>query len=158
MHNFRDKDHAESLLQMAKDHIKTCHINGKMPGQHLFNMVADAEAYLAGEVSIEGIAGAQVFGHPQDTNLFVGIYGNFIPIKVSSIQVIERKLEQVQVVYDSLNKSIAETQYKAKQGDRKAKITVKSANFEESILARDLLRTETIPELNRLYKIFKGRK
>lgn len=149
---FKSKEHAEQIRQIANDQIATHKANGSQPPQHLINKVADAGEYLStGNVS-EGVAGEQVFGHPEATNIYPGKYGNLIPIRASNREGVESRIDRAQKLFDEIAQDTAKVRYAASNGDKKAKAEMKTSRFSEKETIMELLRNETMPALNRLLK------
>jgi len=141
---------------MAADQIETIRQKGEQPRRNLIDTVAAADEYLStGKVS-EGLAGEQVFGHPQATNVMPQKYGNLIPIRATSREAVEKRLNQAQALFDELAQDIGKVQWAAKQGDKKAKAALKSKNMTEKETVKELLRDETLPALERMLKQFPG--
>jgi hypothetical protein len=113
-------------------------------------------ARLSGASLPRGIASALVFGHPQATTVHPETYGHLVPIVATSVDSIERRLQETQEHFARLSQLIAKVQDTAKNGKgaakKRAQQELKSHNFAEAQVVRDLLHTETRTELNRLLR------
>jgi|GEM_PF-1165837 len=127
----------QDKIQIVKDQIATRKANKQKVPQHLYDKLNEWTALLEGrEKPGESVVSLEVFGHPSATNIRSEKYGNLIPIKVKDKATVEKRINKTQKLIDELQ---------AKLGKNK-KLSVE----EETILG--LLKNETMPELNRLWK------
>lgn len=131
-----DKKADSESLQLVQDNIATIKSQGKSVPEHLIKRLADLRGV---KVSESEMVGNEVFGHPLATNIMPDKYGNLIPIKVKTIEAVERFIGKAQREVDALQSRVVK---------RKG---TKPLNMEEEAIL-DMLRTETMPELNRLAK------
>lgn len=89
------------------------------------------------------VVGMSVFGHPEATNIMPDKYANLIPIKVGSLEAVNRRIEKAQKLWDELQSRIVK---------RKGS---KPLTTEEEVIL-DLLKTETMPELYRMAKVLEN--
>ncbi len=123
--------------------------------------------WLQGLAKLEGgsakgddwIYSDKVFGHPQATNIHG--YQHLIPIKIKAgdYKTIERKLDHVQKVFDKLGtklgkiEAIAKGRVRATPAQKKAAAKkLRSHEITEIQTIMDMLRDETMKELQSLYK------
>jgi hypothetical protein len=142
------------LLELAEDAIATKKAKGENVPAHLIQKVAELKGNIqrgSGET-----AGAEVFGHPQATNIMPQKYGNLIPIKTKTADAVIKRIDKTQDLIDELQRKIggAEAIVKGQiKGDKKkAKDYFASEGHNEDQTILDLLKTETLPELNRMHK------
>ncbi|MGW8180117.1 MAG: hypothetical protein ACWGQW_15360, partial [bacterium] len=129
-------------IQMLKDNIATKKAERQPVPQAWIDKLAELEGP---EVAPGEVAGAQVFGHPQATNLTTEgkTYNNLIPIKARNVEQIERRMDWTQEAIDALQSRLVK---------RKG---VKPLDIDEETVL-ELLKTETMPELMRLKKKLEG--
>lgn len=151
----------EETRQMAQDMIETKKYNGEKPPQHLLDHIAKIDAQLKGENPPGGMASDKVFGHPEATNF--PQYANLVPIVAKDASVVEKFIDRAQEHVDSLQKKIgtAEAVVRGKipasvkqKKDAKAYLASQQKVEDKTIL--DMLKEETMPELNRMLRHFKN--
>lgn len=154
----KSKDELESMKQMYLDVIDTKKANGKEVPQEWLNRLQQINDILSGDKPTEGIATNLVFGHPQATNF--PKYAHLVPIKVKDKETVERYIDRAQKEYDKLSKKLGKQEAIVKgyikapwAAKRKAKQFLNSMEYTELSTYRDLLRDETLKELNRVYKL-----
>jgi hypothetical protein len=147
----------EEMRQLLRDMMETRRLQGQPQVTAHRTRLAEIESQLKGETPEPGaIASELVFGHPEATNIGGGKYSNLVPIKVTGRDQVERFRVRAQAVLDEIQKKISTAEVVARggmKGDKKAaQAYLKSANHTEDSTIRDMLRQETLAELDRLYK------
>jgi hypothetical protein len=165
----REKD--EELLQMVDGMIEERRQRGQPIPEKWLEKKAAAQARLSGTVVDDGeVVGVQVFGHPQATNIGGGRYDNLVPITTKSAAGLERRMYDTQKFIDELQSKIATaraivekkisapkpgkaaTHLKKLTSLDKAKQYLRSQEFVDDQTILELLKTETMPELDRMLK------
>jgi len=132
-----DEEKRKDLIQMVEDQIATHKAKGRKVPKHLIQKLAELKGVVREDS--KDVAGAEVFGHPSATNLMPQKYGNLVPIKASTVEAVDRRIDKAQGLIDKLQSRIVK---------RKG---VKPLNIDEETIL-DLLRHETMPELNRMHR------
>lgn len=160
-----DPEKREGLQIMLQDIIALKRSKKETVRQELLDRLAAIREFeAAGSVSV-GIASAEVFGHPLATNL---IYKNMeladlIPIRDNDKSNIAWRIDKAQEIVNELS-SRRVCMRGGKPADESSKFILARLaknkqmplNDTESVIL-ELLQTETLPELNRLYKILPER-
>lgn len=158
----KSRQELEDQLQMYRDNADMLKSQGKPVPQSWHDGMARIRAELDGDNEPhDGThAGAEVFGHPAATVLGGDKYRNLVPIKVQKGSDMTRRLRDAQAHHDELATKIAlaeavvQGRIKATPAKKKeAKSYLSSQQYAEESTVRDLLRNETLPELNRLHKL-----
>lgn len=138
--------------QMIRDMMATNKSNGKAIPQGWVDKLAELEGQPKPE---EGeIYSNIVPGHPQSAAIH-GDLEYLVPIKVSKLSDLDNKFSRAQATLDKWNKLIGTAEYQLKQAKtpaQKAKAQRELSKLGLEREARELLRNETIPELERLHK------
>jgi molecular chaperone GrpE (heat shock protein) len=159
--HYEPAEELESKRQMYLDNIATKRANKESIPQAWLDGLATIEDQLENRVPGEGIASNQVFGHPQATNIQPDKYGRLVPIRATNREHVERRIKQAQGLLDELQTKWGKAQAviagrtKATPSQKKeAKAYLGSMNGTEDETVIELLRIETLPELNRLLRSF----
>jgi hypothetical protein len=153
----QDHEKLETVRRMILDQMGTRKGNGTpIPKGHR-RRLAEIDAILAGGTPEPGVlASMPVFGHPEATDIRPDLYANLIPLNVRSRDSVEWRIDKAQKALDEVAGRLANAELVLRgaiTGDRKkAKQYADSMAHTEDTLIRDLLRDETLPELNRLWK------
>lgn len=161
----RSREDLEGFRQMYTDNIASRVSRGQTVPNEWRMGLAEVEQLLAGErPQVGAVASAQVFGHPQATNIGGGKYSNLVPITVGSADRLVGYESRAQELLNELQTrtGLAEVagRLPAKQvrtaEQRRLRTYLRSAAFDEDVTVRDLLRNETLPELRRMRRALAG--
>lgn len=154
-------DNNEAKRQMLADMIATRKANGEPVKQDLLNKLAELEGRIDEAKAKQGyVASATVYGHPEATNNET--HANLIPIIVKDAATIDRAIDRTQKEIDALQRKLGEAdaivkgriKTATKPQIKAAKEYLASTKSMEDETALEMLRTETMPELSRLAKLF----
>jgi len=154
--NFTEKDAV--VLEMVNDHLATLREQRVPPSDTKFQRYqkqkAELEAKRDGVRPVAGeIMSSQVYGHPQATNVNADKNANLIPIKVRDKDTVDRYLQRAQARLDELQSEIGTLHHGLKQNKyRGVNKEKQKARLDELEFEAGLIRSETMPELERLYK------
>lgn len=146
-------------IQQIDDVVSLKRERGENVPQEWLNKRAALAAGLSGGSEPSGVASMLVYGHPQATTLRAHKYGNLVPISVTRVDSIERRMDEAQAAFAELASKIGMAEDTAKRksastADRKrAKAYLASMEHTEDATIRDMIHNETQPELNRLYRL-----
>lgn len=149
----------ENQLQMYQDNIATKKAKREPIPQKWLDGMAAIKAKLAGKEHVAGSTAAmEVFGHPLATSN--PKFANLIPITITPDTDLSWRFTEAQKHVDELQTkigkahAIANGKVRATPKDKKAaKAYLSSQQGTEDETVRDMLRNETLPELQRLAKI-----
>lgn len=157
------EDLKRDSIQMLEDNIATKRSKGEQVPQAWLNKLDQLKAEVAGrEPPAEGsVASLQVFGHPQATNIRPEEYGGLVPIRFSGspeglLPILTRAQRKMQDLGEKIGRAEAIANKKMKGDVKSAKAYLASMQHTEDVTIRDLLRDETLPELNRLLREVQG--
>jgi hypothetical protein len=148
-------------ISMLEDIIKTNKDMGRGINQQHLDKLAELKSLRDGDQQIANgvVSDNTVFGHPEATNLHPDKYGNLVPIRVSDTVSVKRFMDRTQSAIDELQTKIGKAQAIS---DNRIKATGKqkteairylqSVTHIEDATALDLLRNQTMRELQRVHK------
>jgi len=153
------KDQLKDARQMYQDVISMNKSKGRPIKQYYLDNLSSIEALLSGKPSGQGVTSdPSVFGHPQQTSH--PKYRNLVPVKVKTKAQVQKFIDKAQKSYDSImtkwskEEAIALGRIKATPTRRaKAKRAIKSRDWIDLKSYAELIRDETMKELQRLYKL-----
>ena len=153
-----DKLDREEMIQMYKDNIETQKSLGRpIPRAWLKGLAELERGKSVG--GVEFVYSDRVFGHPQATN--IKGYEHLIPIKVKAgdTRSVKRFIDRAQDVLNGLQRELSVIEATAKgrtsatPAERKAaKRKMKSFSFDEKKTIVDMIRKETVRELQSLLR------
>lgn len=147
----------EEMIQYHQDVIQTRREQGGTVPQAWIDGLAALQAKKQGRSAGVGVASMPVFGHPEATHLEADKYANLIPFHAADKETVVRFLRRAESILVSLNERVSKAEWEAKSGKtaavrKKATEYLASYQGQTDATASDLLRKETIPELNRLWR------
>ena len=155
-----DEEKAD-FREMLQDAIVSAKENRK-PYQQYVDRLSIAKQIDEGvPVDATAIFSNAVEGHPENNNY--PLLRNLVPISVRSLAEIERKINFANDLYADANSKLSKAEYAfkiAKTPKEKRDANVNIKKLESEFINReavDALRNETLPELNRLYKLAEER-
>jgi len=158
-----NREELEGQMLMYKDAIAIKKAKGEPIPQKWLDGMADISDKRGGRTPETGlVASNHVFGHPETTQ--DPKYANLIPIRVGDIESVNRKTEQAQEIYNQLASKISTAQWQEKnkktnpKAAKAASAYLQSHEGQSDIQNRDMLRNETMPELQRLRRELAGQK
>lgn len=155
------KEELVDARQMYKDVIDTNRSMGRPVKQDYLDKISKIDSLLSGGKQTSGVTSdPTVFGHPQQTSN--PKYRNLVPIKVRTKAQVQKFVDKAQKVYDKLmskyskEEAIALGRIKATPARRKkAKSNIRSSNFQDDKMYAEMIRDETLKELQRLMRLVK---